>query len=132
MEDIEVVRLITFIDILKKNPASKNVTFFFPYSLPFPALICWCGISQVVSNSVASAFKNAFHIPPLYTTSCSRSTCRDYCSSKKCNGKGFGYYRSDYGRMLFIDYIVYHYHKYHTASLEYFHVSFLKLLDSVR
>ena len=31
-------------------------------------LICWCGISQVVSNSVASAFKNAFHIPPLYTT----------------------------------------------------------------
>lgn len=31
-------------------------------------LICWCGISQVVSNSVASAFKNAFHIPPIYTT----------------------------------------------------------------
>ena len=31
-------------------------------------LICWCGISQVVINSVASAFKNAFHIPPIYTT----------------------------------------------------------------
>lgn len=31
-------------------------------------LICWCGISQVISNSVASAFKNAFHIPPLYST----------------------------------------------------------------
>lgn len=31
-------------------------------------LICWCGISQVISNSVSSAFKNAFHIPPLYTT----------------------------------------------------------------
>ena len=31
-------------------------------------LICWCGISQVISNSVASAFQNAFHIPPLYTT----------------------------------------------------------------
>ena len=30
-------------------------------------LICWCGISQVISNSVTSAFKNAFHIPPLYT-----------------------------------------------------------------
>ena len=26
------------------------------------------GISQVISNSVASAFENAFHIPPLYTT----------------------------------------------------------------
>ncbi len=31
-------------------------------------LICWFGISQVVSNSVTSAFKNAFHIPPIYTT----------------------------------------------------------------
>lgn len=30
-------------------------------------LICWCGISQVVGNSVSSAMNNAFHIPPLYT-----------------------------------------------------------------
>ena len=31
-------------------------------------LICWCGISQVVSNSVSEAFQNAFAIPPLTTT----------------------------------------------------------------
>ena len=31
-------------------------------------LICWCGISQVVSNSVSEAFANAFSIPPLVTT----------------------------------------------------------------
>ena len=31
-------------------------------------LICWCGISQVISNSVASSFQNAFHIPPIYST----------------------------------------------------------------
>ena len=31
-------------------------------------LICWCGISQVISNSVSSAFQNAFHIRPLYST----------------------------------------------------------------
>ena len=31
-------------------------------------LICWCGISQVISNSVAASFENAFHIKPLYTT----------------------------------------------------------------
>lgn len=31
-------------------------------------LICWCGISQVIGNSVSSAFENAFHIPPLHTT----------------------------------------------------------------
>ena len=30
-------------------------------------LICWCGISQVIGNSVTSAFENAFHIPPIYT-----------------------------------------------------------------
>ena len=31
-------------------------------------LICWCGISQVISNSVTSSFENAFSIPPIYTT----------------------------------------------------------------
>ena len=31
-------------------------------------LLCWCGISQVISNSVASAFENAFQIPPIITT----------------------------------------------------------------
>ena len=31
-------------------------------------LICWGGISQVIGDSVSSAFENAFQIPPLYTT----------------------------------------------------------------
>ena len=31
-------------------------------------LICWCGISQVIGNSVSSAFKGAFGIDPLYST----------------------------------------------------------------
>ncbi len=31
-------------------------------------LLCWCGVSQVVSNSVTSAFYNAFEIPPLVST----------------------------------------------------------------
>lgn len=31
-------------------------------------LLCWCGISQVIGNSVSSAFQNAFQIPPLWTT----------------------------------------------------------------
>ena len=31
-------------------------------------LICWCGISQVISNSVTSAMDKAFHIPPILTT----------------------------------------------------------------
>ncbi|MBO5597249.1 MAG: alanine:cation symporter family protein [Oribacterium sp.] len=31
------------------------------------ALLCWCGISQVVGNSVSSALDNAFRVPPLAT-----------------------------------------------------------------
>ncbi|MBQ8611247.1 MAG: alanine:cation symporter family protein [Oscillospiraceae bacterium] len=31
-------------------------------------LLCWCGVSQVISNSVASAFEDAFRIPPIVST----------------------------------------------------------------
>lgn len=31
-------------------------------------LLCWCGVSQVISNSVSSAFEEAFHIPPMVST----------------------------------------------------------------
>lgn len=31
-------------------------------------LLCWCGVSQVISNSVSSAFYNAFHVPPIVST----------------------------------------------------------------
>ena len=31
-------------------------------------LVCWCGISQVIGNSISSSFENAFHIPPLWST----------------------------------------------------------------
>ena len=31
-------------------------------------LLCWCGISQVISNSVSSAFENAFGIAPIVST----------------------------------------------------------------
>jgi len=31
-------------------------------------LICWCGVSQVISNSVSSAFEHAFSIPPIWST----------------------------------------------------------------
>ena len=31
-------------------------------------LLCWCGVSQVISNSVSSAFYNAFAVPPIVST----------------------------------------------------------------
>lgn len=48
----------------KKNRRYVLISILFAIS----GLICWCGISQVISNSVASAFDNAFNIPTLYTT----------------------------------------------------------------
>ena len=49
---------------------NKKQIRWFPLSVLFAisGLICWCGISQVISNSVASSFENAFNIPPLYST----------------------------------------------------------------
>ncbi|MBE6894212.1 MAG: alanine:cation symporter family protein [Ruminococcaceae bacterium] len=32
-------------------------------------LLCWGGISQVISNSISSSFQNAFNIPAIITTS---------------------------------------------------------------
>ena len=31
-------------------------------------LLCWCGVSQVISNSVSSSLENAFSIPPIVST----------------------------------------------------------------
>ena len=46
----------------KRNKVVISVLF------AISGLICWCGISQVISNSVVSSFKNAFSIPPIYMT----------------------------------------------------------------
>jgi len=48
----------------KKKKKYSIIALLFAIS----GLICWCGISQVIGNSVSSAFENAFQIPPVYTT----------------------------------------------------------------
>lgn len=54
-----------FAEKLRKKKIKRSVLgILFAVS----ALICWCGISQVISNSVASAFENAFSVKPIYTT----------------------------------------------------------------
>ena len=50
----------------KEHPKKKRSVIAVLFALS--GLLCWCGISQVVGNSVSSSFENAFHIPPLYTT----------------------------------------------------------------
>lgn len=41
---------------------------FLGIAFALSGLLCWAGISQVVANSVTSAFKNAFNIPQVTTT----------------------------------------------------------------
>lgn len=51
---------------IKKESARKHSLIAVLFAIS--GLICWCGISQVIGNSVSSAFANAFRIPPIYTT----------------------------------------------------------------
>ncbi|MDO4942978.1 MAG: alanine/glycine:cation symporter family protein [Lachnospiraceae bacterium] len=51
---------------MKTNSRKKRSVIAILFALS--GLICWCGISQVIGNSVSSAFENAFEIPPIYTT----------------------------------------------------------------
>lgn len=51
---------------IKKDSKRKKSVLAVLFALS--GLICWCGISQVISNSVSAAFENAFQIPPLYST----------------------------------------------------------------
>lgn len=53
-----------FVEKKRKKKIKKSIiALLFAIS----GLICWCGISQVVGNSVTEAFTNAFKIPPIYT-----------------------------------------------------------------
>ena len=55
-------------DFVEQKRKKKIKKSFIAILFAIFGLICWCGISQVVSKSVTSAFKNAFSIPPIYTT----------------------------------------------------------------
>ena len=48
----------------KKGKRRNLIAVLFALS----GLLCWCGVSQVISNSVSSAFENAFSIPPIVST----------------------------------------------------------------
>ena len=52
-------------DFYAKGKKKSIIAVLFALS----GLLCWCGVSQVISNSVSSAFKNAFDIPPIISTS---------------------------------------------------------------
>ena len=57
-----------YLHVLFASRSKRQRYSLFACLFALSGLLCWCGISQVISNSVASSFENAFHIPPLYTT----------------------------------------------------------------
>ncbi len=72
-------------------------------------LICWCGISQVISNSVAASFRKCiFYSATLYDDR-SGGYCGSDRTPEKCNRKSPGLSGSGDGGSLFHDYIVYHF-----------------------
>ena len=86
----------------KKNHVLVSVLF------AVSGLICWCGISQVISNSVAASFENAFSIPPLYTTIV-LVILAAVIESAGSDG-------SVYGGMLFLYYNLHHRNEYRKSS----------------
>ena len=57
-----------YLHVLFASRSKRQRYSLFACLFALSGLLCWCGISQVVSNSVAESFHNAFHIPTLYTT----------------------------------------------------------------
>ncbi len=55
-------------DFAEQKRRKKLKKSVFAVLFAISGLICWFGISQVIGNSVSSAFEGAFNIPPLYTT----------------------------------------------------------------
>ena len=51
-------------DFLARGKRKSIVAVLFALS----GLLCWCGVSQIIGNSVSSALHNAFEIPPLAST----------------------------------------------------------------
>ena len=47
---------------------NKNRRSIIAVLFALSGLLCWCGVSQVISNSVTSAFYNAFGIRPIIST----------------------------------------------------------------
>ena len=89
-----------YIHDLVEDHLKKKKRYVLPAVLfAIAGLICWCGISQVISNSVASS---AFHQYHAGDASCNLRT------AEKCNRKGAGFCSSCHGGLLFLYHTVYH------------------------
>ena len=65
----------------RKTPRQNNLCIAVLFALS--GLICWCGISQVIGNSVTAAFHNAFAIPPIIHNRCAGASRSSSSSSGK-------------------------------------------------
>ena len=79
-------------------------------------LICWCGVSQVIGNSVSSAFENAFHIPPPLHHHRPGGFRRRHRTAQTRHRQGAGYHGAGDGCLLFSDHRLCHREKRKPAS----------------
>ena len=95
----------------KEHPKKKRSVIAVLFALS--GLLCWCGISQVVGNSVSSSFENAF--ASLHNhRSCRYRGCDR--PSEECHSKSFRCCSSRDGSLLFCHYYLHHAEKYHAAA----------------
>ena len=66
-------------------------------------LICWCGISQVISNSVSSAFAQCVLHPAHCDHGGAGGALGGHCPAQRCHREKPGCYRADHGGLLFRD-----------------------------
>ena len=87
-----------------------------PVSFAISGLICWCGMSQVISNSVSESFNNAFSISAaLYNNRTGNFGGGDR-TQEKCDGQGAGCTCTGDGRFIFCDHIDYHRNEYNGTA----------------
>ena len=97
-----------YIHALFIKKGSKRKKSILAVLFAISGLICWCGISQVISNSISSSFENAFHVPAdlFHCYPCGDRS--GHCSEEERDSEGAGYHGPDHGGVLFLyhDFII--------------------------
>ena len=101
-----------YLHVLFASRSKRQRYSLFACLFALSGLLCWCGISQVISNSVASSFENAFHIflrciPQFFLV----AILFDNCVMEKRRCQSSGYHGANHGACYFFPYNFHYYQK---------------------
>ena len=106
-----------YIHALFIKKGSKRKKSILAVLFAISGLICWCGISQVISNSISSSFENAFHVPPIYSTVILVVIAAVIVLRKNATVKVLDIMVPDHGGVLFLYHDFYHCDECRPASV---------------